>query len=83
MSKRPSGRIMPKGWKKISKAVIARDNGICHICGLPGANSADHIIPHAKGGSDEMINLRAAHMKCNEKKRASMQKPQPRRSRFG
>ena len=83
MSKRPSGRKMPKGWKKISKAVIARDHGICHICGLPGANSADHIIPHAKGGSDDPTNLRAAHMTCNEKKRASMQKPQPRRSRFG
>ena len=74
---------MPKGWTKTVARVIARDKGICHLCTKPGATSADHVIPHAKGGSDEMANLKAAHIKCNEKKNASMQKPIPRVSRFG
>ena len=83
LRRRPSGRKMPSGWRKTRLLVIARDNGICHICGLFGADSVDHVIPHAKGGTDEMTNLKAAHKACNEKKRASMQKPQPRVSRFG
>ena len=74
---------MPKGWEVTRRRVIARDNGICHLCGKPGANSADHVIPHAMGGTDDMANLKAAHMKCNESKNARMQKAIPRASRFG
>jgi len=74
---------MPKGWRKTRILVIARDKGTCHICGHSGANSVDHVIPHARGGSDDMANLKAAHLRCNEDKRASMVKPKPRESRFG
>lgn len=74
---------MPKGWELTRRRVIARDNGLCHLCGHAGANSADHIIPHSKGGSDEMANLKAAHKACNEKKNGSLMKPIPRESRFG
>ena len=80
--KRPSGRRMPKGWVHTVRLVVARDKGICHLCGKPGATSADHVIPHAKGGSDDMANLKAAHIRCNEAKNASMQKPIPKASRF-
>jgi len=83
LRKRPSGRMMPKGWRKTRLLVIARDNGICHICGLYGANSVDHVIPHAKGGSDDPTNLKAAHLRCNEDKRAMIGNVNPRPSRFG
>lgn len=56
---------------------------MCYLCGLPGANSADHVIPHALGGSDSMANLKAAHMTCNARKRAHIGSITPRESRFG
>ena len=46
--------------------ILRRDNGICHICGQPGADTADHIIPVAHGGTDDDTNLAAAHHRpCN------------------
>jgi len=38
----------------------------CHRCGQP-AESVDHIVPHALGGSDELDNLRPACLSCNAK----------------
>lgn len=51
--------------------IIRRDDGICHICGQPGADTADHIIPwskfppDAKTDADRLGNLAAAHAACN------------------
>lgn len=51
--------------------IIRRDDGICHICGQPGADTADHIIPwskfppDAKADADRAGNLAAAHGVCN------------------
>ena len=48
---------------------ILRDSDICHICGRPGADSVDHIIPLAKGGTNAMGNLKPAHLfPCNRSK---------------
>ena len=33
----------------------------CHLCGAPGADSADHIIPRSRGGPDTLENLRPVH----------------------
>lgn len=38
---------------------------VCHLCGLEGATTADHVIPRAAGGLDELGNLRPAHGPCN------------------
>lgn len=39
---------------------------ICWLCGLPGATTADHIIPIDKGGAVyDYDNLGPAHGKCN------------------
>jgi 5-methylcytosine-specific restriction endonuclease McrA len=40
---------------------------VCWLCRLPGATSADHVIPRAKGGAVyDLANLAPAHKKCNE-----------------
>lgn len=60
---KPRRMSRPK-WERLKQLVLARDRGVCHICGEPGANTADHVI--ALGGTDEPSNLRAAHRRCNQ-----------------
>lgn len=43
------------------KAILAEWPS-CALCGKPGANSVDHIVP---GGGSDMSNLRPAHLSCN------------------
>ena len=60
------------------RAAIARSKPPCHICGGeidydlphldPGAFVVDHIVPLARGGSDELANKRAARRACNRLK---------------
>jgi 5-methylcytosine-specific restriction endonuclease McrA len=52
-------------WRRLVAEVVERDGGVCHLCGLPGATSADHVVPVSRGGRDELANLRAAHLSCN------------------
>ena len=67
MSDRPRGRR----WLKVSRAVIIRDHGICHVCHLPGADTADHIVSIKYGGAwYDMANLKAAHRGCNARRGA-------------
>lgn len=51
---------------------ILRASDICWICGQPGADAVDHVIPVARGGTDDPTNLRPAHHdvppKCNRLK---------------
>jgi len=44
---------------------VQRDDGICQLCGKPGATTADHITRVRHGGTDALDNLRAAHVGCN------------------
>lgn len=48
-------------------ALTLREKGtICALCGLPGADSADHIKPRSKGGAVyDLANLQPAHRRCN------------------
>lgn len=59
------------GWRYQRKrsAILARDGGICWLCGQTGADSVDHVIPRARGGTDDDDNLRAAHLSCNSRRR--------------
>lgn len=43
---------------------------ICHLCGCDGADTADHIVPRSRGGTDELANLRPAHRSCNSRRGA-------------
>ena len=60
------------------RALIARDNGVCQICGKPTDDcdisnghigrmypTLDHIIPLSKGGTHTWDNVQLAHMHCN------------------
>lgn len=58
MSDRPRGASIQRRNRRILAA-----SDICHICGEPGADGVDHVIPIAKGGTEDPSNLRPAHHK--------------------
>jgi 5-methylcytosine-specific restriction endonuclease McrA len=62
-------RTKSASWVTRRRRIVERDGGICHICGGPGADSADHVIPLSQGGTDDDDNLAAVHHKvpprCN------------------
>jgi 5-methylcytosine-specific restriction endonuclease McrA len=55
----------------ISSAVEARTDGRCALCGDRASAdhhmgfAADHILPHDKGGGDDLRNLQPLHHHCN------------------
>lgn len=61
----PKGTQLPR---RVVAAVIERDGGICQLCGQPGADTADHVLARALGGTDDLDNLQAAHGRCNRAK---------------
>jgi len=59
------------GWSYQAKRrrILERDLYLCWLCGGPGADSVDHVIPRVQGGTNEDANLRAAHLGCNSGRR--------------
>lgn len=54
-------------WEALRQAVLERDAYICAYCqGI--ATEADHVIPKAKGGTDQLDNLVASCRPCNTRK---------------
>lgn len=49
------------------RAVMARDDGKCQYCGGK-AESIDHVLPRARGGTHVWENVVAACLRCNGKK---------------
>ena len=60
-------------WRQIRMQVLAANN-TCWLCGLPGADTVDHIFPLrlAPDLTHEITNLKPAHRKCNSSKGAKM-----------
>lgn len=54
--------------QRLRFAVLTRDGFKCRYCGAPAPDvrlTVDHVIPVAKGGTDDMDNLVAACEDCN------------------
>lgn len=48
-------------WRKTRARILKRDHGICHVCGQPGADEVDHVIPDFEGGPSTIDNLAPIH----------------------
>jgi hypothetical protein len=64
-SKKIRNRTIPKSVKR---GVWRRDDGKCTQCGSNEDIEYDHIIPHAKGGSNTERNIQLLCESCNRKK---------------
>lgn len=70
-----------RAWRRVRARVLTASD-VCGICGEPGADSVDHIVPVSKGGAElDPANLRPAHLACNVRRGASGLAPLGRRSR--
>lgn len=74
---------LPPDWNARRRRVLERDRGICHVCGLPGADQVDHVIA---GDDHSDANLAAIHaVPCHRDKTtaeaAAARARQPRRQR--
>lgn len=71
-------------WRALRRIVLERDGHRCKYCG-GHADTVDHIIPKALGGTDALDNLTAACGPCNyskgDKPPAGADVPEPRHSR--
>lgn len=68
-------RFYPRNLTKEIYKLEKANNGqvLCRICNKPIETfsdcSADHIVPHSKGGKTTLSNMQLAHKSCNSKKR--------------
>lgn len=58
-----------KPWQAVRKQVLDRDVW-CSDCKISPADTVDHIVPKAKGGTDQLQNLRALCKSCHSKRTA-------------
>ena len=56
-------------WQRLSQSILERDGYRCYLCG-DWANTVDHLVPKAAGGSDDPTNLAACCRPCNSAKGA-------------
>lgn len=50
---------------ELTAATLAAKGTVCHLCGLAGSTTADHVVPRSLGGADAVDNLEPAHRACN------------------
>lgn len=59
-------------WDKLRKVILTRDKYLCQPCLRKGrvhpATQVDHILPKAKGGTDEAANLQGICKPCHDAK---------------
>lgn len=65
-------------WRRVSAAVIAAAQA-CHWCQgeftTDDPATCDHVIPKAKGGTNDRENLVAAHRSCNSRRGGQTRRP--------
>ena len=54
-------------WRQMRAQVLASSD-VCYLCGRPGADTVDYLIPYSQGGPMTAANLRPAHAWCNKSK---------------
>lgn len=64
---RGGGYAQPGNWKTLKARVLKRDGYTCYLCG-GDADTADHVIPVAQGGTHDMDNLAAICTPCHDVK---------------
>lgn len=76
-------------WDKLRKIVMERDQRLCQCDECQGgrlrvvaAQEVDHIIPKAKGGTDDLGNLRAVSSDCHKRITAQQNTTKPRINRI-
>lgn len=61
-------------WQRARAQALHRDKHLCQPCLTQGrvtpATEVDHITPKAKGGTDDMANLRSTCTPCHQAKTA-------------
>ncbi|WP_426261511.1 HNH endonuclease [Sphingomonas sp. DC1100-1] len=57
-------------WRKLRARILARDGHRCAYCHSTGDLHCDHIIPLARGGTNDPDNLEAVCRICNTSKGA-------------
>lgn len=63
-------RMCQSEWARVRSSIFRRDNYTCRYCGARAvALECDHIMPLARGGSNEPENLTTACKPCNRSKR--------------
>lgn len=57
-------------WRRTRLQVIARDGGVCQLCGIVVSRMAqiDHIHEKAAGGDDSLSNLRLLCLPCHSRR---------------
>lgn len=60
-----------RAFKRLRQRVLETSD-ICWLCGLPGADTVDHIVPLSVAPhlGEVADNLRAAHLSCNSSRGA-------------
>ena len=62
-------------WVKLRAVIMRRDMHLCQPCKRAGrvtpASAVDHIMPKAKGGTDDLTNLQAICGPCHDAKTAA------------
>ena len=61
---------------RLTALTLAEYGTTCHLCGRPGADTKDHLLPRAYGGLDTLDNLRPAHRSCNSSRGKRLLSPE-------
>jgi len=69
-------------YQRNRRLVLQASGFTCYKCGRP-ANTADHILPLALGGSHDLANLRACCLRCNSAGGAELMNRTRARRRIG